>query len=280
MRASVVEHLAHDQLTRDEPMDEVSQNGRQRQRPWTAKERTTIEVAAACGVSYRTIEQTFGCSRYWLLTRLNPAFAEKSREYHRVRYESNQEQCRAQSKKWQQANRERKSENYRKWKKSNPEKVKEYNRRHREANPEKARKRASEWAKNNPEKNRDKNRRRDSFRRASRRNALCPATSSTIEARFSLWRNRCAFCGVDAKHPRNSGRDRLNVEHVLALTKNGLDEAENIMPACNTCNSSKNNALIKTWYFKQPFFTEARWRKIQRHCPAAVVGQLPLAFAA
>jgi hypothetical protein len=70
------------------------------------------------------------------------------------------------------------------------------------------------------------------------------------------------------------------VEHVLALTKGGLDEASNIIPSCNTCNCSKNNSPVGAWYNRQPFFAEARWRKIQRHCSAAVVGQLPLAMAA
>jgi hypothetical protein len=67
---------------------------------------------------------------------------------------------------------------------------------------------------------------------------------------------------------------------VLALTKGGLDEAVNIIPACTACNSSKNNSPVEAWYNRQPFFAATRWRKIQRHCPAAVVGQLPLALAA
>jgi hypothetical protein len=103
-------------------------------------------------------------------------------------------------------------------------------------------------------------------------------TLAAKNARFALWRNRCAFCGVDAKHPRNAGHDRLTVEHILALTKNGLDEADNIAPACHSCNCSKSNAPVEEWYRRQPFFTEARWRKICRHCPGAVIGQLPLAM--
>jgi 5-methylcytosine-specific restriction endonuclease McrA len=85
---------------------------------------------------------------------------------------------------------------------------------------------------------------------------------------------------VDATHQRNHGRQRLTVEHVLALTKGGLDEAANIIPACTACNSSKNNSPIEDWYRQQPWFMDARWRKIQRHCSAAVVGQLPLALTA
>jgi 5-methylcytosine-specific restriction endonuclease McrA len=116
--------------------------------------------------------------------------------------------------------------------------------------------------------------------RAARRQALHPVTRAQIDARFAIWGNRCAFCGADATHQRNHGRQRLTVEHVLALTKGGLDEASNIIPACTACNSSKNNSPIEDWYRQQEWFTETRWAKIRKHCPAAVVGQLPLALAA
>jgi hypothetical protein len=147
-------------------------------------------------------------------------------------------------------------------------------------NKEKFRAYEREYAKKRPEVSRAKSRRYQSIKRAAYRRALLPLTSAAEDARRALWRNRCAFCGVDAKHPRNAGRDRLTVEHVLALTKHGLDEASNIMPACHSCNCSKRNAPVESWYRRQLFFTEPRWRKIQRHCPAAVAGQLPLALPA
>jgi hypothetical protein len=125
---------------------------------------------------------------------------------------------------------------------------------------------------------RERSRKRKVRIRSARRQALQPVTRQQIDARFALWNYRCAFCGVDASHQRNKGHDRLTIEHVLALTKGGLDEASNILPACLTCNLGKHNAPVEAWYRRQPFFTEPRWRKIQRHCPAAVVGQLPLAL--
>jgi len=123
---------------------------------------------------------------------------------------------------------------------------------------------------------RERSRRRKVRIRSARRQALQPVTRQQIDARFALWNHRCAFCGVDAAHEQNKGRNRLTIEHVLALTKGGLDEASNILPSCLACNLGKHNAPVESWYRRQPFFTESRWRKIQRHCPAAVVGQLPL----
>jgi hypothetical protein len=163
---------------------------------------------------------------------------------------------------------------------ANPEIEIERTRRWQKANPEKALELRRRVYQNNLGAAREKCRRRREWRRSSRRAALHPVTCAQIDARFALWGNRCAFCGVDATHQRNHGRQRLTVEHVLALTKGGLDEASNIIPACTACNSSKNNSPIEDWYRQQPWFMDARWRKIQRHCSAAVVGQLPLALTA
>jgi hypothetical protein len=40
----------------------------------------------------------------------------------------------------------------------------------------------------------------------------------------------------------------------------------------------KNSSDVETWYRKQVFFSELRWRKIREHCPFAVTGQISLAL--
>lgn len=261
-------------------MESSSQNGRRKLRPWTAQDQIVAEVAAACGVSLPNIQKALGHGKHRILARLNPLYAQKRKASDHLRYQSNREQILERARLWAKANRKVLLERKREWDKNNPEKRKEYNRRHRQACPEKARERARRWRINNIDKHRERNRRRDKLRRASRVFALQPASSDAIEARFSIWNSRCAFCGVNASHTRNCGANRLTEDHVMALTKGGLDEANNILPACLTCNSSKNNAPVETWYRCQPFFTETRWRKIKRHCPGAVAGQLPLALPA
>jgi len=164
------------------------------------------------------------------------------------------------------------------WRKNNPEKMRAAQRRWDMANPEKRRENRLRYYRSDIARSREKARRRCAFRRSTRRRALLPVTLVAINARFAIWRNHCAFCGVDANHPRNAGHERLTVDHVLAITKGGLDEATNIIPVCSRCNSSKHNLPVEDWYQRQQWFTEARWRKIQRHCPAAVGGQPSLAL--
>jgi 5-methylcytosine-specific restriction endonuclease McrA len=129
-------------------------------------------------------------------------------------------------------------------------------------------------------KGRDASRRRSVLRRSSRLTAVVPLTLRQQGERFAIWQDKCAYCGVSSQDPRNCNFGRLAVDHVLALKECGLDELQNVVPACFCCNSSKQDRPVEAWYRAQPFFTEARWRKIQRHCPAAVVGQLPLALPA
>jgi hypothetical protein len=279
-------------------MDQVLQEGRRKQKRWSANDQVIAEVAAACGVTYVQISEILQCSKSAVRCHLRPLAAESHRNTCRRYRENNLCKVKASAQKfssthpnarkeyyelhkdkrlkamrdyyaansekisqWRKDNISKRRQSFRDWAAANPGKIKEYRRRR--------------WM---SAKGRDACRRRNSIRRAARRCALIPTTLAAIDARFALWRNRCAFCGVDASHARNRGHERLSVEHVLALTNDGLDDASNIAPACLTCNSSKWNRPVESWYRRQPFFTEARWRKIQHRCPAAVVGQLPLAF--
>jgi hypothetical protein len=261
-------------------MEPVSQSSRQKRRPWTAQDQIVAEVAAACGVSFCEIGRVLERSSSMVRDRLIAAVAENRRARHRRWRQENPDKVRENGRRWKQENPDKHRDHGRRWRRENAEKSREHSRRWYEANFDKVIKNGRRWKQENPGKVRENCRRRDARKRTARRQALHPVTRYQIDARFAIWGNRCAFCGADATHQRNHGRQRLTVEHVLALTKGGLDEASNIIPACTACNSSKSNSPIEDWYRQQKWFTEARWAKIRKHCPAAVVGQLPLALAA
>lgn len=75
----------------------------------------------------------------------------------------------------------------------------------------------------------------------------------------------CAYCGSTIR--RN---EKLTKDHVVPISKGGTTTPDNIIPACARCNSSKGQEELKTWYMKQPFFSQERlnriylWRTIQR----------------
>ena len=282
-------------------MSQVLQNSRRKHRPWTAQEQVTAEVAAACGVPIaqiaRALGRSYGSVQYHLLANVANKAMERSRalralqpekvkEYQRqyylanrdvasqrarARYAANQQKSIDAALKWSQDNRERSREIKRRWQAANREKILESKRKRYKANREQVRLQVTAWRAANPEKHSEHLRRRKAIRRSGRQRALFALNLKSQAERFALWSNCCAYCNSTAKP---------TVDHVLALTLGGLDEPSNVVPACSRCNSSKHTRPVESWYRAQQFFSEARWAKIQRHCPAAVVGQLPLALPA
>jgi hypothetical protein len=64
---------------------------------------------------------------------------------------------------------------------------------------------------------------------------------------------RCCYCGKFEK---------LQQDHFIPLSKGGSYTVSNIVPACNSCNASKNNSDFFDWYPKQEYYSKARETKI------------------
>ncbi len=224
-------------------------------RSWTAKEQALAEVACATGVSLAEVARLLDRGTSVVQRRLKPQAAEKHRVLSSQWKKQNLDRGRAASKRWYDANKLQACEISRRWRMANPEKRLQLHR---------------DWVDKNRVRASEHWRRRTVRERTSRQGALNPITVEQRINRFRLFSDSCAYC-LSLGH--------LGVDHVLPLRHGGLDEAGNIVPACYRCNSSKGARPVEEWYRRQPFFTEARWRKIQRHCPAAVAGQLPLALA-
>lgn len=75
----------------------------------------------------------------------------------------------------------------------------------------------------------------------------------------------CAYCGGTPRKGK-----RLTKDHLEAVSGGGRTIQSNIVPACQTCNSSKGAEDFKEWFMKQPFFSQERlnrifkWRTIMR----------------
>lgn len=63
----------------------------------------------------------------------------------------------------------------------------------------------------------------------------------------------CAYC---------RSKENITKDHVIPLTKGGTTSKSNVIPACNSCNTSKLNHDFENWYKKQSFFTDERFNKI------------------
>jgi 5-methylcytosine-specific restriction endonuclease McrA len=73
---------------------------------------------------------------------------------------------------------------------------------------------------------------------------------------LTYFNHKCAYC--------ERGED-LRQDHFVPLTKNGEYTHNNIVPACNKCNASKNNSDFFSWYRNKPFYSKDRERRILRY---------------
>ena len=106
-----------------------------------------------------------------------------------------------------------------------------------------------EWRKNNKELQTLASERRRS------REAQLPATltKSEWEEIKTSFNFTCAYCGAQVK---------LERDHIIPLTKGGAFSKGNIVPACKSCNSSKGNRDLLSWYRTRKFYSKEREEKV------------------
>lgn len=233
-----------------------------------------------------------GC-KYGLNSVCKKCMASAARDYHWQNHEEVLAKQRAYSKenqkmlsinknKWVAENRDRVLAIHRRWRERNPHKDREYylenrdvllakQKKSRIANPLKHKESIKKAYMKNREhylqyqreyqtNNKDKCREWSIIKRHKRRSLekSLPFTLTVEEWGMckDFFSHSCAYCGKESK--------RLHREHVISVYNGGGFTRENIIPACRSCNSSKNSTDMETWYRKQPFFTEERLNKIKQ----------------
>lgn len=73
------------------------------------------------------------------------------------------------------------------------------------------------------------------------------------------FRGSCAFCG---KPEGRSRADKLDRDHLLAISRGGKTVRGNVIPACRVCNRGRGNRHWREWYQKQPFYTVERAQRL------------------
>lgn len=91
-------------------------------------------------------------------------------------------------------------------------------------------------------------------RRRTRKNML-PATLTRDEWTDALheFDGSCAYCGANGA---------LQQDHFIAVSKGGGYTRDNIIPACRSCNASKNDKPFAEWYRTQSFYDPTREKHI------------------
>lgn len=129
-------------------------------------------------------------------------------------------------------------------------------REHHVANSEVRNARSAAWRRDNPERAREQQRRwarenadlviaRAARRRARMRSVVADLTSEEWAGILAEFNHQCAYC---------DRRDAvLEQDHVWPISRGGGHTAANVVPACRSCNASKNDSLLADWLgFAEP----------------------------
>lgn len=95
-------------------------------------------------------------------------------------------------------------------------------------------------------------------RRKLEKNSPSVITSKDIEFVFNLFNNSCAYCGMTLETHYKLFNQSLHCDHIHPLSKGGYFILGNIIPACRSCNCSKHNRDIFTFYDISEKFTYER----------------------
>lgn len=131
------------------------------------------------------------------------------------------------------------------YQKKNKEKISKHNREYRILNIDRIRNRERKYQKDHPEQC------RVSVHNRNARIKLLPHTFTVAQWRITKeeFKNKCAFCDTE---------DQLTMEHFIATNNGGEFTKENIIPSCQSCNSSKGSKEPIEWFRSQYTYTESK----------------------
>lgn len=180
--------------------------------------------------------------------------AKKSREKHKEKNlirakeyrENNKESLKAGQKKCYEQNKEHYKQYKREWYFANKERLLDYR---------------SNWGK----ENKDKDRAHKQKYKAKMKQLPYTLTIdewNNIKEHFS---NECAYCGMTEEEHSSKWSEQLHQEHFIPLSSGGEYTSNNIIPACKSCNCSKNDSDFFMWYPKYEHYDKGREKKILKY---------------
>jgi len=170
---------------------------------------------------------------------------EDKKEYMKQYREGNKIYIKENKKQYYQNNKKHHQELMKEWRKNHPEYIKEYDKEWHRNNPEYNK----QYRKNNPEyinewykteKGKALAQRSRSKRRSKLREITNTLTANEWIDILKQYKFRCAYCGKEF-----TLFDRETRDHVIPISKGGDNTKENVVPACQSCNSKKGINIFK-----------------------------------
>lgn len=169
------------------------------------------------------------------------------KEYNKEYNEDNKEYLKEKKKQYYENNKDYIKEKNRQWKEENPK----YNKQWYKDNKEYRKEYSKQWRENNP----DKVLNRRNKRRQLEENQGNGITKEQWLEMMEFFDWQCAYSGENLSNKRT-------IDHIIPLSKGGLNEPWNCVPMLRNYNTSKHNKNMEDWYIEQEFFDINRLLKI------------------
>lgn len=164
--------------------------------------------------------------------------------------QKNSEKIREMDKKYNQINRDKRIE----YKRTNRDRLRECDKLYKKKNRELIREQERRYRKRHPEIVRLRNKIKLQRYKAKVKRLPRDFTKDDWINCLEYFNNECAYCGVSGKN--------LEQDHFVPVNKGGGYTKDNIVPACKSCNGSKQDNDFEAWYSQQPFCDDFRKRKL------------------
>ena len=166
---------------------------------------------------------------------------EKYKIAHKKRYDNNKKEILEYQKIYYKKNRSKVLQYHEQYYKRNKTHKKHYDSNYRENNKEKVR----YWGRLSSHK-----------RRAAYHSLKSSLTFKQWKQALSHFNHQCAYCG---------STESLEQEHVIPVSRGGHYTPDNIIPACRSCNASKNNKIMQDWFTQHENYSVERMANILKY---------------
>ena len=178
------------------------------------------------------------------------------KSYRRWHHKKNKEKYNQLRKERYQKNKKRETAQVYAYREKNKKRIKEYWAHYYQRNKEQYKSHNKRYREENPGKFKEYSRRRNHRRRQAELGTKFNFSAEEWQQCLAHFNHQCAYCG---------SKESLEQEHVVPVSAGGHYTADNIIPACKSCNSSKNNKIMQDWFTQHENYSVERMANILKY---------------
>jgi hypothetical protein len=184
--------------------------------------------------------------------------SERIKKYYKEYYKQNRDKHLLQSKVYFENNKGNIYTKVKEYRQRNSKRLKEYYKRYRNEHQDECGRNKQKYR--HSEKGKIVSNKHNHRRRARKQEVAATLTTQQWTGCLGYFNSACCYCG---------NTKNLEQDHFIPLSTGGGYTIDNIVVACRSCNSSKNNHDFFDWYPRQEFYSKQREIKILKYLGVA-----------